>query len=189
MAQTPRDRLLVIGASWGGVTALTRILSELPATFPAPIVVVQHQRMDSEDRLAAVLRRHSTLPVVSPEHGEKLRAGTVFVAPAGFHTLIDASGSLVFALHAPVHYSRPAIDELFISAAMVFGDALVALLLTGANEDGAEGLLYARRRGAVTVVQDPASAEAPTMPQAAIDRGAAMHVVRLEHIAEFIGNL
>lgn len=183
------DRLLAIGASWGGVSALAHVLAELPAHFTAPVVVVQHQRMDMEDRLAAVLRRHSARPVITPEHGERLQPGVVYVAPAGFHTLVDAPANLVFALHAPVHYSRPAIDELFISAADVFGERLVAVLLTGANEDGAAGLLHARRRGAVTVVQDPATAEAPVMPQAAIDAGAATHVVALQNIAEFVGNL
>lgn len=175
-----------MGASWGGIDAYSRVLGGLPMDFPAAVLLVQHQRTESGNRLAAVLQGRTRLPVVTADDKQKIEAGHVYVAPPGYHMLVDAEGCINYSLSAPVHFCRPAIDELFFSAGHVFGDRLMGILLTGANEDGAAGLAYIRQRGGLTLAQSPETAEAPVMPQAAIDIQAAMEVLPLEQITKFI---
>lgn len=186
MARPLRIKLVVVGASWGGIEASSQLFSALPQNFPVPVVFVQHQRMSSEDRLARLLARKTALKVVSIEQGMHMKPGSLYIAPAGYHTLVDSDASLSLGLHWPVHYSRPSIDELFISAGDVFGRSVIGVLLTGANEDGAAGMRHIARRGGITVVQDPATAEAPVMPSAAIAAGGAEYILSLEAIAEFL---
>lgn len=178
--------VVVMGASWGGIDAYTRVLGALPERFPVAILLVQHQRLESGNRLAAVLQGRTKLPVLTPDDKQEVIAGSVYVAPPGYHLLVDGEGRVNYSLSPPVHFCRPAIDELFFSAAHVYGARLMGVLLTGANEDGAAGLAYIRRRGGLTVAQMPATAEAPVMPQAAVDAGAAMEVLSLEDIAKFL---
>lgn len=178
--------VVAMGASWGGIDAYSRVLGGLPAKFPAAILLVQHQRLESGNRLAAVLQGRTKLPVVTADDKQKIEAGHVYVAPPGYHMLVDAEGCINYSLSAPVHFCRPAIDELFFSAGHVFGDRLMGILLTGANEDGAAGLAYIRQRGGLTLAQSPETAEAPVMPQAAIDIQAAMEVLPLEQITKFM---
>lgn len=186
MARPQRIKLVTVGASWGGIEASSTLFSALPADFPVPVVFVQHQRMSSEDRLARLLASKTALKVVSIEHGMGMQPGALYIAPAGYHTLVERDGTLSLGLHWPVHYSRPSIDELFITAGDVFGRSVMAVLLTGANEDGAVGMRHIARRGGITVVQDPATAEAPVMPVAAIEAGGAGYVLPLEDIADFL---
>lgn len=186
MARPLRIKLVTVGASWGGIEASSKLFSALPANFPAPVVFVQHQRMSSEDRLARLLASKTALKVVSIEHGMGMQPGALYIAPAGYHTLVDGDGTLSLSLHWPVHYSRPSIDELFITAGDAFGRSVMAVLLTGANEDGAVGMRHITRRGGITVVQDPATAEAPVMPMAAIEAGGSGHVLPLDDIAGFL---
>jgi len=186
MARPLRIKLVTVGASWGGIEASSTLFSALPADFPVPIVFVQHQRMSSEDRLARLLARKTVLKVVSIEHGMTMQPGSLYIAPAGYHTLMESDGTLALSLHWPVHYSRPSIDELFITAGDVFGRSVAAVLLTGANEDGAVGMRHIAMRGGITVAQDPATAEAPVMPAAAIDAGGVGNILPLEDIADFL---
>lgn len=178
-------RAVVLGASWGGLDAITGVLRMLPEVFPLPVLVVQHQRSGSGDRFAEVLRPRITLPVVSPEDRDPVQPGTVCVAPPGYHMLVDETERVCFSMGPLVHYCRPAIDELFFSAGYVYGAGLIGVILTGANEDGAAGLDYIRRRGGVTLIQDPAEAEAAAMPQAALDAGAG-EALPLERLGERI---
>jgi two-component system, chemotaxis family, protein-glutamate methylesterase/glutaminase len=185
MAQEPL-RAVVIGASWGGVDASIRVLSQLHAGFPVPVFLAQHQRYESESRLARVLASRTPLTVMAPEDKDPIRPGVIYVSPPGYHMLIERNGTIALSCHWPVHYSRPSIDELFFSAGHIYGAGTVAVLLTGANEDGAEGIRYIHRRGGVTVAQDPATAEAPTMPESAIRTGCVDHVLPLEKIGPFL---
>lgn len=179
-------KLVVIGASWGGVEACSRLFAELPVNFPAAVVLVQHQRMDSNSRLASVLQRQTAMKVVVPENFQPIESKQIYVAPPGYHLLVSEKRVFNYSLSAPVHFCRPAIDELFFSAAHVYGQQLIGVLLTGANEDGAAGLDYIKKRGGITLVQAPNTAAAPTMPQAAIDLGAAMEVLTIKDITHFL---
>ena len=175
--------VVAIGSSWGGLAALERILGALPVDFPAAIVVAQHRAPDTGRRgaLVASLASHSRLPVCEAGDKDRLEPGRVHVAPSDYHLLVEHDG---FALSTDeaVHYSRPSIDVLFESAADVYGERAIGLVLTGANDDGAEGIAYMRRRGAYTIAQDPATAERREMPEAAIATGAVQRVLALDDI-------
>jgi two-component system chemotaxis response regulator CheB len=175
-------KLVVIGASWGGLYALMELLGALPTDFPAPIVVVQHRGHDRDDsRLAHVLSRYSTLPVKDADDKEKLEPAHVYVAPADYHVLIEGD-HIALSVDEPVNWSRPSVDVLFESAAAAYGPGVVAILLTGLGHDGAAGIAAVRAAGGVTIVQDPSSAQQPSMPQAGVDAGAA-EVLPLDEIA------
>ena len=174
--------VVVVGVSLGGLHALQVLLGALPADFPLPIAVAQHRFSGSDVRLLEVLQSHTPLTLVDPEDKEPLRPGHVYLAPAGYHLLLDR-GWCELTVDARVRYARPSAAELFESAADAYGQGVVAVVLTGANADGAGGAAAVKARGGTVIVQEPGSAEAPQMPQAALDACAVDHVVPLEDIA------
>ncbi|QJX01636.1 response regulator [Alcanivorax sp. IO_7] len=149
-------------------------------------MLVQHQNASSDNRLAWLLQKYTRLPVVAPEDKERIRPGHVYVAPPGYHMLVDADHTIALTIYRPVHFSRPSIDELFFSAGHVYGRQVLGVILTGANEDGSEGLDYIRRRGGPTLAQSPQSSEAPAMPEAAIAKGAVETILDLERIGPYL---
>ena len=175
--------LVTIGASWGGLTAIETVLGGLPNGFPTPIAIAQHRAVDSgSGALSRMLALRSGLDVCEAGDKDPIEPGRVYVAPPDYHLLVEEDG---FALSTDqmVQHSRPSIDVLFDSAADAFADRLVGVILTGANADGAYGLTRVKRRGGLTIVQDPETAERREMPEAAIATGAADHVLPLERIA------
>jgi two-component system chemotaxis response regulator CheB len=175
--------LIVVGSSWGGLEALGRLLALLPADFEPPIAIAQHRTPDiAGDGLAASLAGASPLPVREVDDKDELRRGTVYVAPADYHLLVERT-HFELSVDAPVSYSRPSIDVLFESAADAFRDGAVGVLLTGANADGTEGLRRIRDFGGVTLVQDPETAERPEMPESAIRAGVVDRIVPIEGLA------
>ena len=157
---------VVIGGSAGSVRALELILPELPAQFP-PVLVVVHVLASSQSSLASIYSRRSALQVIEAEPGASIEPGHVYFAPADYHLLVEPSRRCALSIEPPLHFSRPAIDVLFESAAEAYGPALVGVVLTGASADGALGLRAVADRGGRALIQDPASAEVPTMPAAA----------------------
>lgn len=186
MHHRQRIQAVVLGASWGGIEASIQVLSRLPANLPVPVFLAQHLRVSTENRLPRVLGQKVDIDVVSPDDKTAICPSRVFVAPPGYHMLVENSEELSLAMYWPVHYSRPSIDELFFSAGHVYGGGTLAVLLTGANEDGAAGMEYIARRGGITVAQNPLTAEAPVMPQSAIDTGCVQHVLDVEQIGDFV---
>lgn len=174
--------LIVIGASWGGLSALESVLGGLPEDFATPIVIAQHRAVDSgAGMLSAALGRRAGRDVCEAGDKDPVDRGKVYVAPADYHLLVEPDG-FALSTEGVVHYARPSIDVLFDSAADVYADRLAAVVLTGANDDGAYGAMRVRRRGGVTIAQDPATAERPEMPRAAIATGAIDQVLPLEEI-------
>ncbi len=161
---------IVIGASAGGVDALLKILGGLPAHYRLPIFVVLHMRDDRESRLVDVFKQYVKMAVRQANDKEKIEDGVLYFAAPAYHLSIEDDRSFSLSREDPVHYSRPAIDLLMTSAADVYGASLAGFLLTGANQDGAEGLANVQQAGGLTVVQDPVEAQISVMPQAAIDR-------------------
>lgn len=159
--------VVAIGTSWGGLAALTKLLGDLPTDFGIPVVVVQHRSKDSERLLVQLLQDATDLKVGEIEDKDPLAPGTVHVAPANYHVLIE-DGYASLTIEEPVRYSRPSIDVMFSSAADTYRAAAIGVVLTGANEDGARGLAHIVKRGGLALVQDPKTAEIPIMPQAAI---------------------
>src|SRR5215207_1534875 len=174
--------MVVIGTSWGGLSAVSTVVADLPATFALPLVVVQHRSPDAPGLLAELLQSRTRLRVLEVEDKQPLLPGHVFIAPPNYHLLLDR-GVFSLTTDAPVRYSRPSIDVTFTSAADEYGKRAIGIVLTGANEDGALGLKRIADRGGHTIVQDPATAESAVMPQAALRAVTRSRVLPLERIA------
>ena len=179
-------RVIVIGASAGGGEVLEKILSGLPADYAVPILIVQHLHPDVGEDFARSLGRKTRLPVVSPCDKQKIEPGKVYVAPANYHMLIERTGHVALSVAEKVKWSRPSIDVLFESAAYAWEEKVIAVLLTGANDDGVEGMRTVKAFGGLTIAQEPATAEHPVMPQAAIDAKVAEKVLTPGDISAFL---
>lgn len=184
-----RYRAVAVGVSTGGVEALKRVLPMLPATFPLPLLVVIHIAVASGDGLARLLDAVSHLRVKEADEGELLEAGTAYLAPPGYHLLVELDGRMALTLDPPVSFARPSADVLFESAAACYGAALVGVVLTGAGSDGANGLAHIGAAGGYTIVQDPDSAVMDSMPRAALARRAPDRVVALDEIPALLQRL
>lgn len=175
--------IVAIGTSWGGLMALTKLLGGLPGDFPVPVVVVQHRGTDSEGLLGELLQDATDLSVCEVEDKDPLTPGTVHVAPANYHMLVEY-GHLSLTIDEPVRFSRPSIDVMFSSAADTYQSAAIGVVLTGANEDGARGLAHIAARGGQALVQDPKTAEIPIMPAAAVRAVPTAEVIPLDKLAK-----
>jgi len=182
-------KAVVIGGSAGGVEALTIILAMLPRDFALPLLVVQHLHASDGGFFAVHLAGVSRLPVVEPCDKAEIVPGRIYTAPANYHMLVEREGTVALSLAERVNWSRPSIDVLFESAAEVWEEGLAAVLLSGANSDGVKGLRAVREAGGLTMVQDPAEAKCPVMPQAAIDDGCADEVLTAGAIGRRLAGL
>ena len=180
--------IAVVGTSWGGLAALRTLVAALPATFAMALVLVQHRHKDSDSLLRVLLQERTELEVCEVEDKMPIERGTVYVAPPDYHTLVE-SGHFSLSTEAPVRYSRPSIDVTFISAADSYGHRTVGIVLTGANADGAEGLRRISDRGGLALVQDPTTAESPTMPAAAVRAVPRARVMALPAMVAFLATL
>lgn len=180
-----RPEIVVIGVSLGGLHAVSTLLSTLPADFGPPIAIVQHRHKSSDDRLSGLLGAVTPLPVLDVVDKQPVEPGKVFLAPPDYHMLID-EGRFSLTVDDLVNYSRPSIDLLFESAADAYGAGTVAVVLTGANDDGARGARKIRQAGGTVVVQDPATAEAPAMPSSTLRIAGADQILQLEEIGPFL---
>jgi two-component system, chemotaxis family, protein-glutamate methylesterase/glutaminase len=174
---------VLMGASAGGVEAVGMLLGALPRRFGAAVIVVIHVPSGSDDLLARVLALRCPLPLFEASDKQPAEAGTVYIAPPGYHLLVEPAKTFALSLDEPVNYSRPSIDVLFESAAYAYRERALGIVLTGANSDGAEGLRVVRQLGGSGWVQDPASAAASAMPSAAIERAGADRIMTLEEMA------
>lgn len=173
---------VVIGASAGGVGALLHLLPGLPADYGCAVLAVLHIPDGRQSHLAGVFQQRMNLPVREARDKEEVASGTLYFAGSGYHLSVERDRSFSLSCEAPLHFARPAIDYLMESAADAYGPALVGILLTGANHDGAAGLAAIGAAGGLTVVQDPQEAEVPTMPQQAIRLRAPDLILPLEEI-------
>jgi two-component system chemotaxis response regulator CheB len=162
-------RAVVIGASAGAIQALSRLLPDLPEDYGVPILIVVHVPADGSD-LPQLFAAKCRLAVKEAEDKEPIRPGTIYFAPPDYHLMVEADRTVSLSLDEPVLYSRPSIDVLFESAADAYGADLTGVILTGANEDGAEGLAAVAQAGGVALVEDPADAYAKAMPSGALAR-------------------
>jgi two-component system chemotaxis response regulator CheB len=165
-----RFEAVLIGGSAGGVDALVELLPAIPAGYTLPVFCILHLPGGRESRLAELFDERLPVPVREAADKEEIVPGTVYFAGAGYHLSVERDRTFSLSCEPPVHFARPAIDVLMESCADTYGPALAAILLTGANHDGADGMAYVRARGGFTVVQDPADAQVPTMPVSAINR-------------------
>jgi two-component system, chemotaxis family, protein-glutamate methylesterase/glutaminase len=186
-----RDRIdgVVIGASAGGVEALSVLLPALPAPFAPSLFIVLHLPRERPSLLAEIFQKRCLVPVREAEDKEPVAAGTVYFAPPDYHMLVEKDRQIALSADEPVHYSRPSIDVLFESAADAYGDRLLGIILSGGNEDGSAGLQAVHKAGGVTVVQQPDNAKVPTMVVSALQRGRVDFVLPLDEIAALLRRL
>lgn len=178
-----RPAAIVIGASAGALAALSEILPPLPRDYPLPILIVVHVPPDRDNILAELLQAKCQIAIREVEDKEPIVPGTAFLAPPGYHLLVDSVERLALSVDDPVNYSRPSIDVLFESAADVYGPGLTGIVLTGASQDGARGLSVIHDAGGTCLVQRPELAYASTMPSAAIAACPAAQILSLKDIA------
>jgi two-component system chemotaxis response regulator CheB len=171
---------IVIGASAGGVEALTHVLPALPADFRPAVLIVVHVRSDAPSLLPGLFSARCKLPVVEPDDKDDIASGTIYVAPPGYHMLVEPDRSISLSVDPPVRFSRPSVDVLFESAALCFADTLLGVVLSGANDDGARGLVVIQRAGGRCWVQDPHTAVSDAMPLGAIARGGVHDILTLD---------
>ena len=177
---------VVIGASAGGVQALLTVLADLPRSFRLPLIVVLHLPEGRDSHLAEIFQYRLPIEVREAADKETILPGTLYFAGPDYHLLVEMDRTFSLSSEEPLHYSRPSINVLMESAADAYGPALAGILLTGANEDGATGMARIKQQGGLTVVQDPAEAAVPTMPEAAIRRQAPDFILTLASIRDFL---
>ncbi|KTC43646.1 chemotaxis protein CheB [Pseudomonas fluorescens ABAC62] len=180
---------IVVGASAGGVEALLNIFGDLPRGFGLPIIAVLHLPDERRSQLAEVFARRLRIPVQEARDKESIKAGTLYFAGPGYHLSVELDRSLSLSQEDRVHHSRPAIDFLFASAADAYGKRLLAILLTGANEDGALGLAHVKKSGGTTMVQDPEEARSSVMPRAAMKLCTPDYILTLSQIGSLLALL
>jgi len=174
--------VVALASSAGGIAAISHILESLPAGFPAAIVVVQHLDPRHRSLMAEILRRRTPLEVVQAAEGDRIRPGTVHVAPPDRHLLVNRDGSLSLSQSELVHFVRPSADLLFESVAASYEERAIAVVLTGTGSDGSLGIGAIKKMGGTVIAQDQESAEFFGMPAAAIKSGHADFILRLDEI-------
>ena len=191
MISNPRQKYaaVVIGASAGGLNAVLSITENISPAYPLPIIIVQHRSKDSNTILEEVLQHKSKIKIKQADEKEKILPGTVYIAPPDYHLLIE--DDLTFSLTSDIEtsYSRPSIDVLFESAAEVYKEKLIGIILTGANHDGTEGIKKIKKFKGLTIAQTPGTAPFPTMPQSAINAGGILFTYDLKDIVKFLKSL
>jgi two-component system, chemotaxis family, protein-glutamate methylesterase/glutaminase len=181
-----RPSMIVIGGSAGSLQVVFYLLGNCPPDFHIPIVIVLHRDPQGISRLAELLATKTTLTVKEIEDKEPIEQGCVYVCPPDYHTLFEDDQSFSLDYSEKINFSRPSIDVTFRSAADVFGEELVCILLSGANADGADGLRYVREHRGITIVHTPEEAEVSYMPEQALLQGKADHVLRKDEITQFM---
>jgi len=163
-----RFDVVVVGVSAGGVDLLLELLPALRAGFPVPIVICLHSAPGTTAELAQMLDQRCAVRVAEAADKQVLEPGWVYLAPGGYHLLLEREGLVSLSVDEPVRFSRPSVDVLFDSAAHVYRQRVLAVVLSGANDDGARGVARVKAAGGTVIVQDPASAQVAGMPQAAL---------------------
>jgi len=183
---SPRYDAITIGASAGGIEALFELLPRLPLDMRASVVVVLHLQRERPSLLTEIFAARCALPVREINDKDELRPGTIYFAPPDYHVLFDSGPQLALSTEGLVQYSRPSIDVTFESAAQLLRERLLAIVLTGANEDGAQGLRAVHECGGTTIVQSPETARSSLMPASALKYSPVDFVLPLEAIGSLL---
>jgi two-component system chemotaxis response regulator CheB len=179
-------RAVVIGGSAGSFQGINKILAELPKEFPLPIFMCLHRLKHVRNGFVEALSIKSTKPVVEPYDKEIIKRGQIYLAPANYHMSLELGNSIALSTEEMENNSRPAIDYTFETAAYVFRDKLVGILLSGANKDGAYGMMRIKQKGGLTIVQDPEESTINAMPNAALAQTKVDMILKVDEIIEFL---
>ncbi len=181
-----KHTVVAIGGSAGSLEVILQLLAALPSNKETIYILILHRKNDQTSTLSELLQSRSPRPVVEVEDKEPIRAGVIYLAPPDYHLLIENKNHFSLDSSEKVQYSRPSIDVTFESIAEVFGEQAIGILLSGANADGAQGMAVLKAAGAITIAQDPASADVSFMPQQAINLNAHSHVLNTTGIIEYL---
>lgn len=188
-AKKNKYEAVVIGVSAGGMAALKELLSAISDKFPVPIVIVQHLAEESNGYLPEFLDNSCALTVKEADEKEAILPGHVYIAPAGYHLLIEEDKTFSLTAEQRINYSRPSVNVLFDSAAEVYEQRLIGIILTGANSDGATGLQHIKESGGYAIVQNPLTAESSSMPYAACHATTVDQCIDLPEIAPLLNSM
>lgn len=186
MQESVKYEAVVIGVSAGGMNALSALLSGIPENYTLPMIIVQHRAKEERDLLENVLQQKCKIKIKQADEKEAIKGGFIYVAPANYHLLIESDKTFSLSADATVRYSRPSIDVLFETAAEVYKEKLVGIILTGSNDDGANGMKSICSHNGMTIAQNPGEAQFPVMPEASIHTGAVKRVLLLIEIQQFL---
>jgi two-component system chemotaxis response regulator CheB len=179
-------KAIVIGVSSGGMSALKFIFSELPVSFNIPIIIVQHISAHSNNEWINLLNDKSNLTIKEADEKEEITTGKVYIAPANYHLMIEKDKTFLHTIDKRVNFARPSIDKLFESAAEAYRDKLIGIILTNANNDGTKGIKIIKELGGMVIIQDPKTAESPTIPASAIAAVQPDYILSLEKIVQLL---
>lgn len=182
-------KVLIIGGSAGSLEVLLQIIPKLTNIKPFALILVLHRKSSEDSTLEELISLKTTIPVKEVEDKTALIPGSIYIAPADYHLLFEKDCTLALDISEKIHYSRPSIDVAFESAAEVYGKTLVAILLSGANADGTKGLKAVKNYGGKAIVQDPATADMPFMPQSAVDNVVIDKILNVEEMTAYIQKL
>ena len=181
--------LLVIGGSAGSFDVLLQIIPKIKSDLNIPIIIILHRKSNTPTSIAKIFSSKTHLPVLECEEKDILQPGTIYFAPPDYHLLIENDHSISLDFSEKINYSRPSIDVTFKNLADLYHQNLAAILLSGANSDGAQGLFYIKKNNGITIVQDPAVAEIKFMPQQAINLFKVDYTLNIEEIINYINNI
>ena len=182
-------KIAVIGGSAGSFNLVRRILESLPATFPLPVVLCLHRRRDFRNGFVESLNPGSSLKVVEPLDKDPIKKGYVYLAPSNYHLIVETGDTISLSTGEEENYSRPSIDLTFESAVEAYGEKMIAILLSGANSDGAKGMACTKRKGGLTIVQSPEDAPFDTMPREALKLFSPDRIMSCDEIISFLKSL
>lgn len=182
-------KAVIIGGSAGSFQVITRILNSLPATFHLPVLLSLHRLKHVRSGFVEALSIKSGIPVIEPFDKDQIKPGKAYLAPANYHMFIELGNKIALSTEEPVNHSRPSIDLSFATAAQVYREKLVGIILSGANKDGAYGLKKIKDFGGVTIVQDPEECQVKTMTESSLKLTKVDHILKTQEIIRFLQNL
>jgi two-component system chemotaxis response regulator CheB len=182
-------KAVIIGGSAGSFQVITRILSSLPANFPLPVLLSLHRLKHVRSGFVEALSIKSAIPVIEPFDKDQIKPGKAYLAPANYHMFIELGNKFALSTEPPVNHSRPSIDLSFVTAAQVYREKLIGIILSGANKDGAWGLKKISDYGGVTIVQDPVECQVKTMTESALKITKVDHILKTDQIIRFLQNI
>lgn len=182
-------KAVIIGGSAGSFQVITRILSSLPANFPLPVLLSLHRLKHVRSGFVEALSIKSAIPVIEPFDKDQIKPGKAYLAPANYHMFIELGNKFALSTEPPVNHSRPSIDLSFITAAQVYREKLIGIILSGANKDGAFGLKKIKDYGGVTIAQDPQECQVKTMTESSLKLTKVDHILMTDQIIRYLQNL
>ncbi len=182
-------KAVIIGGSAGSFQVITRILSSIPANFPLPVLLSLHRLKHVRSGFVEALSIKSAIQVIEPFDKDQIKPGKAYLAPANYHMFIELGNKIALSTEPPVNHSRPSIDLSFVTAAQVYREKLVGIILSGANKDGAFGLKKIKDYGGITIVQDPEECQVKTMTESSLKLTKVDHIFKTEQIIRYLQNL